>query len=114
MSFSYMMDKNRYYSNNPSFVPWTVGGNTVSLFGDNMVDLESDLTGRTRAAARCACGKFIPGTVIQSTVNTNCAQSCGLYGAPCGKRGCANMYMVHLPSAQMIRQKPRPSKPFNF
>jgi hypothetical protein len=102
----YLMDPNKYYNNNPSFIEkGTVGGNTVSLYANNMVDLESDLTGRTRGATKCACGKFLPGTVVQGTVTTSCKPECGMYGVPCGRRGCVQSKLVHLPQARLINYK---------
>ena len=103
---SYLMDPNKYYNNNPSFIPGTVGGNTVSLYSNNMVDLESDLTGRTRGATRCPGGKFLPGTIVQGTTACNCGPECGMYGMPCGRRGCKQKKFVHLPEARMIEFKP--------
>tara|TARA_B100001175_G_C19469870_1_gene621155 strand:+ start:1222 stop:1635 length:414 start_codon:yes stop_codon:yes gene_type:complete len=69
-----------------------VGGNGVSQFSGNLVDLESDLRGQTRDATLCPCRKY----------------------SPSGKEGCNNkgrglpyssneckLPMVHQPSCQM-------------
>ena len=97
-TIGYLMDPNKYYNNNASFVPGTVGGNTVSLYSKNLVDLESDLTGRTRGSSKCACGKFLPGTIVQSKDACKC-------GNP-NKCGCMGSKLVHLPNARMINFKP--------
>lgn len=38
----------------------TVGGNAVSLYAGNLVDLESDLRGQTRLNSQCPATKFNP------------------------------------------------------
>lgn len=38
----------------------TVGGNGVSLFSGNLVDLESDLRGQTRQASLCPNTMYLP------------------------------------------------------
>jgi hypothetical protein len=38
----------------------TVGGNGVSLFSGNLVDLESDLRGQTRLASQCPLKMYMP------------------------------------------------------
>jgi hypothetical protein len=38
----------------------TVGGNGVSLFSGNLVDLESTLRGQTRQASQCSANQYMP------------------------------------------------------
>ena len=66
-TISYLLDPLKYYHPSPSFMQSDMpSGNAVSLYAGNMVNLESDLTGRTRANTKCCAGKYLPGTVIQS------------------------------------------------
>jgi hypothetical protein len=106
----YLMDPNKFYHANPSYIEkGIVGGNTVSLFSQNLVDLESDLSGRTRAATKCPSGKFLPGTIVQGSVACKCTPECGLYSSlsgPCGRPGCVQSQLVHLPKSRMINYKP--------
>lgn len=37
-----------------------IGGNQVSLYSGNLVDLESDLRGQTRLASKCPTKKYMP------------------------------------------------------
>ena len=105
-----MMDPNKYYNNNPCMIEQgIVGGNSVSLFSGNMVNLENDLTGRTRAKTRCPSGLYLPGTVIQGQVHANCRHrnksiSCSLNTANCG---CTKKMLVDLPSCKLINYKDR-------
>ena len=72
----------------------TVGGNNVSLFSGNLVDLESDLRGQTRQASLCQDTLYKP----QCDNTNNCKQK-----------------MMHQPSCQMQyfppTQIPPPNKP---
>jgi hypothetical protein len=43
----------------------TVGGNAVSLYSGNLVDLESDLRGQTRPASLCPSTKYNPNEKMQ-------------------------------------------------
>lgn len=52
----------------------TVGGNGVSLFSGNLVDMESDLRGQTRPASLCPKYKFQP----------ECSNYDAMSGLPCG------------------------------
>jgi hypothetical protein len=70
-----------------------VGGNDVSLFRGNLVDLESDLKGQTRAASLCPSHKYQP----------QCKQSCDS-GLPSGPYDCDDL--IHQPPCQMIRYPP--------
>jgi hypothetical protein len=65
-TISYLLDPLKYYHPSPSFMHSDMSsGNAVSLYAGNMVNLESDLMGRTRANTKCCAGKYLPGTVIQ-------------------------------------------------
>lgn len=63
----------------------TVGGNGVSLFSGNLVDLESDLRGQTRQASLCPSKMYQPPVVN---------------GKPCTSDQCQPK-MTHQPSCQM-------------
>jgi hypothetical protein len=77
------------------------GGNGVSLFSGNLVDLESDLRGQTRPASLCPKDKFQP------NCDRNGKSRCD--GLPCtpGKQ----YPLVNQPSCQMIRYPPIPKEP---
>ena len=74
----------------------TVGGNNVSLFSGNLVDLESDLRGQTRGASLCPSKHYQPGC-DSCEGNTN--------GIPCDLDSCKPQ-LQHLPSCQMVRYPP--------
>ena len=102
-TISWLLDPNKYYHSDPRIIErGIVGGNNVSLYAHNLVDLESDLSGRTRSSSRCVGGKFLPGTFVQGTDACNCGRS----GGVCR---CQSKF-VHLPQARMINYKPRVSK----
>ena len=73
-----------------------VGGTAVSHIKGNLVDLENDLRGQTRAASLC------PDKLYHPTKN-NLIQTEG-NGCTSGRQIDTNL--VHLPSCQMIRYKP--------
>ena len=99
---SHVLDPNKYYNCNPCRNELgTVGGNNVSLYGGNLVDLESDLRGQTRAASQCPANKYLPGTVVQATDVNNCSLP--------QDKDCKQENLVHLPACNMIRYKPRPT-----
>lgn len=78
-----------------------VGGNGVSLFSGNLVDLESDLRGQTRPASLCPKDKFQP--QCDGKGRSRCD------GLPCDP---AKQYpLVNQPSCQMIRYPPIPKTP---
>jgi len=106
---SYVMDPTKHYNCNPCYIDRIPGGNTVSLYGGNIVDLESDLSGRTRAASKCPGNKYLPGTVIQGDDKRQCSIDCGVDGVPCGNPGCKQDNLVHLPQCNMVQYKSRPS-----
>ena len=68
-----------------------VGGNGVSLFDGNLVDLESDLRGQTRQASLCPSKFYSP----------EC-KNCNNHGngLPCSSNECKPK-MMHQPSCQM-------------
>ena len=77
-----------------------VGGNGVSIFSGNLVDLESDLRGQTRANSVCPSKKFNPSCKMP---NGNCD------GLPCD---VSKQYpLVNQPSCQMVRYGPIPKEP---
>jgi hypothetical protein len=64
---SYLLDPLKYYHPEPRFMESDMAsGNAVSLYAGNMVNLESDLTGRTRAHTKSSAGQYLPGTIVQS------------------------------------------------
>ena len=77
-----------------------IGGNGVSLFSGNLVDLESDLRGQTRPASLCPKEKFQPMCKAPNPKND---------GLPCDP---SSQYpLVHQPSCQMVRYGPVPQPP---
>lgn len=75
----------------------SVGGNGVSLFNGNLVDLESDLRGQTRQSSLCPCDKYGPeskGGVVQ-------------YGSKVPLKHQASCQMVNYPKV------PMPTKPMD-
>lgn len=79
----------------------TVGGNNVSLFSGNLVDLESDLRGQTRPASLCPNKRYQPGCDSCPTNNS---------GIPCGDVKCQPK-MNNLPGCQMFNYKPTVATP---
>ena len=77
------------------------GGNNVSLFSGNLVDLESDLRGQTREASLCPSKKYQP----------RC-KSCpdNHSGIPCGSLKCQEK-MNNLPGCQMFKYPPTVKTP---
>ena len=71
-----------------------IGGNNVSMYKGNLVDLESDLRGQTRLNSLCPSNKYMP----------RCKQPCDS-GLPSGPIDC-NSELVNLPTRQMICYKP--------
>jgi hypothetical protein len=103
---SYLMDPNKYYNCNPCRIELgTVGGNNVSLYEGNIVDLESDLRGQTRTASHCPSSSFLPGTVVQGDGSNQCASSSAAGSRPAK---CQKEKLVHLPSCQIVQYNPRP------
>lgn len=67
-----------------------VGGNNVSKFSGNLVDLESDLRGQTRMSSLCPAQKYAPGC-SKALMNGD--------GTPCGPVPADRL--KNLPSCQM-------------
>jgi hypothetical protein len=104
--FSHVMDTNKHYNCNPCYIDRIPAGNTTSLTSNNIVDLESELSGRTRAATKCPSGRYLPGTVIQGKGIARKPKS-DKTGLPCGdmhKDG-----LVHLPRCSMVDYPKRPA-----
>lgn len=78
-----------------------VGGNNVSLFSGNLVDLESDLRGQTRPASLCPNKKYQPKCNSCPTNNS---------GIPCGDINCQPK-MNNLPGCQMFNYNPTEATP---
>jgi len=76
----------------------SVGGNGVSLYTGNLVDLENDLRGQTRPASSCPDKKYTP----RCKTCRNCTE-----GLPCGCVECQEK-LAHQPSCQMVRYPPVP------
>jgi hypothetical protein len=76
-----------------------VGGNGVSIYDGNMVDLESDLMGIDRRASMCSTSKYQPAC-------KSC--SCGgvSTGLPCDCLKCRSKNLVNQPSCQMVEYGP--------
>ena len=91
----YMMYPGKYYSDNACRNELgLVGGNDVSLFKGNMVDLESDLRGITRDLSLCSASKYKP--------QCNRCSKCTDGGLPCGCIACTKQNLAPLPSCQMM------------
>ena len=71
-----------------------IGGNDVSIYGGNLVDLESDLRCQTRINSLCPSNKYMP----------RCKQPCHS-GLPSGSIDCKSE-LINLPTRQMICYKP--------
>lgn len=76
-----------------------VGGNGVSIYAGNMVDLESDLLGIDRQASSCNATKYQPAC-------KNCRCGGASTGLPCDCLECRSKNLVHQPSCQMVDYKP--------
>ena len=68
----------------------SVGGNGVSLFSGNLVDLESDLRNQSRPASLCPKNYYQP----------QCSNYSAVSGLPCGEFNKNNL--VNQPSCQMV------------
>ena len=107
-TLSHLLDPSKYYNCHPCRInEGIVGGNTVSLYTGNLVDLESDLRGQTRYASKCPSLMFAPGTNVQGKSYGNCPDNCSSKnkGIPCINDCKKNL--VHLPECTLIPQKPR-------
>ena len=100
-SYSYSMYQGKYDNSSKCRIELgQVGGNGVSLYSGNLVDLESDLRGQSRPASLCPSKKFHP----ECTVPSNGRCSLGLPCAP-------NNNLVHQKSCQMVTYPPTPQVP---
>ena len=72
-----------------------LGGNVVSIFRGNLVDLESDLRGQTRPASQCPDHKYNPWCR-----NNDCQN-----GYPSGSQDCQAL-LQHQPSCRMVQYPP--------
>ena len=75
-----------------------LGGTNVSISGSNIVDVESDLSGRTRIHSQCPKQKYQP-SQCKCTHDTGIPGDCDSCQAP--KR--------HLRACNMFQYKPRPT-----
>ena len=71
-----------------------LGGNNVSMYKGNIIDLESELRGQTLPNSKCPSNKFYP----------KYKQSCDS-GLPSGLLNC-NSDLVNLPTSNIICYKP--------
>jgi hypothetical protein len=95
---NYSMYPGKYENSSPCRIQLgQVGGNGVSLYTGNMVDLESDLFGIDRQASLCNAKEFKPSCTYPE---------CGTSGLPCDSLECRSRNLVNQPSCQMIDYKP--------
>ena len=74
-----------------------VGGNGVSIYDGNMVDLESDLLGIDRCASLCNSSEYQP----------HCNYpNCGNNGLPNDCLECRSKNLINQPACQMVDYKP--------
>jgi hypothetical protein len=105
-TLSYLLDPNKHYNCNPCRIQFgIVGGNDVSIYQGNNVDLESELRGQTRAYSNCPSKKYLPGTIIQGQDSNQCKPGCGKDGLPCGSLSCRKENLRHLPACDIIQYK---------
>jgi len=98
---AYTLDVNRYYNNTPCRIEQgLVGGNNVSLYEGNLVDLDSEFRGLTRKVTKCPIGKYQPGTIIQDKDVVKCTDQ-----KECSKQ--INGRLTHLPTCNIIKYKPK-------
>lgn len=100
-SFSYSMYPGKYENCAKCRIELgQVGGNGVSIYSGNLVDLESDLRGQTQPASLCPQYHYQPQC---NGKNPSCD------GLPCNP---SNQYkLVNQPSCQMVRYPPVPMPP---
>lgn len=105
---TWLMDPNKFYNCNECRVEFgIVGGNNVSRFTGNMVDLESDLRNQTRLYTHCPGKKFVPNTVVEGKTVNGCKPGAGPTGLPCGSVAARNDAVRHLPNCNIIQYKQR-------
>lgn len=96
---NYMMYPGKYENCHPCRIELgQVGGNGVSIYTGNMVDLESDLMGITRPASLCNKKKYKP----------RCpkCKKCVNEGIPCGCLECTKLNLANQPACQMVNYGP--------
>lgn len=94
---TYTLDPNKHYNCKPCAIPWTLGGNVVSIQKCNLVDVESDLRNITRLYSTCPEKKYLP------SCKPNPYSQDGL---PCSSESLS-CNMSNLPECAMIYHKPR-------
>ena len=80
-----------------------LGGQDVSLSTRNIVDVESDLSGRSHAPSRQACGLYMP----QPKNGRKCKHEYKDTGIPWDCQECQEE-KIHLRPCQMTQYRPRP------
>ena len=81
--FQYMMYDGKYNNSAKCRIEFgTVGGNGVSLYSGNLVDLESDLRGQTRIASDCPSTMFKPSVDKQLSQHLKNQPSCQMQYYP--------------------------------
>lgn len=92
---NYMLYPGKFVRNEPCRIrSGVVGGNNVSLYNGNLVDLESNLRGQTRQASYCSKLKYQPSCMFPgSDPNT---------GLPCPD---SKTNLTPLPSCDIIPSK---------
>ena len=99
----YMLDPVKYeHCNKCRMELGVVSGTAVSHISGNLVDLESDLRGQTRAASKCPEYDYMPtaGNILKSKDSLNCMQHPEI-----------DTTMNHLPACQMIEYAEVPIAP---
>ena len=101
---THQLDPVRYYNcNQCRITEGIIGGNAVSVFTGNLVDLESDLRGQTRRASKCPKDLFVAGTNIQNKSHGNCPDICehGEKSGECLQKKCIKS-LKHLKECKLI------------
>lgn len=98
---AYVLDSSRFVNNNRCRMELgIVGGTAVSHINGNLVELENELSGRTRQASECAAYKYNP-------TQNNFIQS----KAPFKTNMKIDTTLKHLPPCQMIQYGAVPIAP---
>lgn len=98
---NYSLDPSKFYNCNECRVPFgLLGGNNVSRYTGNLVDLENDLRGQTRPYSRCPEYRYL------GPKCSNCPNESGL---PCSSTSCKQDKKIlrDLPECYMIQYKPK-------
>lgn len=95
---SYMLYGGKYYNDKPCRIGFgTVGGNQVSNYSGNMVDLESNLMGLDRTASLCNSYQYNP-------AKKGCWFK-GNNGIPYDTISCNSKNLNNLPTCQLVKYK---------